>query len=183
MSSLLSCGVHVDNRHVLLTTFSTVSILYEKGILNANNNSMTGTLPDSWDENNLIEDFEVAFNKFSGPLPESLSKAKFLKDLRVSHNQLTGSIPISYYEFENLEELYLDANQFTGELPQTPEPFYDGLQEFSIHSNEFTGRFPVDQFEGTFRISKLRKLTPFALLSHTYIRKLTSSFQFSAVVL
>ena len=119
-----------------------------------NNNSLTGTLPDTWDEANLIEDFEVEHNKFTGPLPPSLGKARFLKDLRASGNQLTGSIPANYFNLENLEELYLDENNLVGELPQTDEPFYDGLQELSIHSNGFTGRFPVEHFEDTFRLSE-----------------------------
>ena len=115
---------------------------------------MTGYLPDTWDESNIIEDFEVAGNNFTGPLPFSLGKAKLLKDLRASRNQLTGSIPVSYYNLEDLEELYLDGNKMVGELPQTAEPFYDGLQELSIHSNSFSGRFPVEHFESTVRISE-----------------------------
>ncbi|KAL7552231.1 hypothetical protein ACHAWF_016542 [Thalassiosira exigua] len=134
---------------------SAIGNLKSLRILNVNNNSLEGTLPDTWDENNLIEDFEVAYNKFDGELPESLGNAKFLKDLRASQNQLLGSIPQSYYKLENLEELYLDENRLTGELPQTAEPFYDGLQELSIHTNGFGGRFPVEHFEGTFRIKVL----------------------------
>ena len=119
-----------------------------------NNNILTGALPDSWDETNLIEDLEVTHNNFTGVLPPSLGKARFLKDFHASGNQLTGSIPASYYNLENLEELYLDENNLVGELPQTYEPFYDGLQELSIHSNGFTGRFPVEHFEDTFRLSE-----------------------------
>lgn len=118
-----------------------------------NNNSLTGFLPDTWDETNLIQDLEVASNNFTGPLPASLGNAKYLKDFRASHNQLTGSIPELFYNLENLEELYLDENKMVGELPQTAEPFYGGLQELSVHSNYFSGRFPVEHFETTLRIS------------------------------
>lgn len=118
-----------------------------------NNNSISGNLPDTFDETNLIEDFEVAYNRFSGNLPESLGKAKFLKDLRASGNQISGGIPVSYYKLKNLEELYLDNNRMVGELPQTYEPFYDGLQEISIHTNMgIKGRFPVENFEDTLRV-------------------------------
>lgn len=120
-----------------------------------NNNNMIGPLPDTWDESNFIEDFEVAGNAFTGPLPASLGNARFLKDFHASRNLLTGQIPTTYYNLEYLEELYLDENLLGGELPQTPEPFYDGLQEFSIHSNNFEGRFPVEYFEPTLRISEL----------------------------
>ena len=119
-----------------------------------NNNSLTGALPDLWDETNLIEDLEVAHNNFSGALPHSLGNARFLKDLRASGNRLTGSIPVSYYNLENLEELYLDENDLVGELPLSVELLYDGLQELSIHSNGFTGRFPVEHFEDSFRLSE-----------------------------
>lgn len=124
------------------------------GQLNVNNNSLTGYLPDSWDEDNLIEDFEVAQNDFKGPLPATLASARFLKDFRASGNQLTGEIPLAYYKWEKLEELYLDENKFVGELPQNKEPFYDGLQELSIHNNGFAGNFPVEHFHDTFRVSK-----------------------------
>ena len=111
-------------------------------------------MPDSWDESNIIEDINVAYNNFTGPRPASLGNTPFLKDFIASQNQLTGSIPTEFYKLERLEELYLDENKLGGELPQTDEPFYDGLQEFSIHSNNFEGRFPVEHFEETLRISK-----------------------------
>ena len=115
---------------------------------------MTGPLPDTWDEDNLIEDFEVAGNDFDGPLPPSLGRAAFLKDLRASRNRITGTIPAEYHGLERLEELYLDENDMFGELPPGAEPLYDGLQEFSVHSNGFSGRFPVERFEDTFRLSE-----------------------------
>jgi hypothetical protein len=126
------------------------------GILNVNNNSITGTMPDTFDESNLIEEFEVAYNQISGILPESLGNAKFLKDFHVSGNQITGEIPVSYYGLKNLEELYLDDNMIAGTLPQTYEPFYDGLQELSIHTNKgIKGRFPAENFNNTLRVKVL----------------------------
>lgn len=89
------------------------------GILNLNNNSLTGYIPDTWDANNLIEDLELADNKFKGPLPASLASTPFLKDLVLSRNELTGTIPVNYFNWEALEELYLDENKIGGELPQT----------------------------------------------------------------
>ena len=134
--------------------FASYLLSISEGIINVNNNSLTGYLPDTWDENNLIEELEVSDNNFKGPLPESLAKARFLKDFKASRNQLSGTIPVSYYKLQHLEELYLDENKMVGELPQTAEPFYDGLQEFSIHTNNFEGRFPVEYFEPTLRLSK-----------------------------
>ena len=134
-----------------------------------NNNSLTGYLPDSWDEDNLIEDFEVAQNDFKGPLPATLASARFLKDFRASGNQLTGEIPLAYYKWEKLEELYLDENKFVGELPQNKEPFYDGLQELSIHNNGFAGNFPVEHFHDTFRVSKSIIVVCMYLSDLTYI--------------
>ena len=122
--------------------------------LNVNNNSMTGYLPDTWDEENILEVFEVADNSFQGPLPSSLANAKLLEDFHASRNQLTGSLPASYYKLENLEELYLDGNKIVGELPQTAEPFYAKLQELSIHTNGFSGRFPVEHFESAEKLSE-----------------------------
>jgi len=89
------------------------------GILNLNNNSLTGYIPDTWDADNIIEDFELSDNNLIGPLPPSLANAPFLTDLRLSRNDLTGTIPINYYKWEGLEELYLDENKIGGELPQT----------------------------------------------------------------
>ncbi|KAL7540796.1 hypothetical protein ACHAXR_010384, partial [Thalassiosira sp. AJA248-18] len=132
-----------------------ISNLKSLRIINVNNNNMSGHLPDAWDETNLIEDVEVSGNNFTGTLPPSLGGVKFLKDFAASRNKLTGTIPVTYYTLESLEELYLDENKLTGKLPQSAEPFYDGLQEFSIHSNSFSGHFPVEQFEGIFRLKVL----------------------------
>lgn len=124
-------------------------------ILNVNNNTLTGYLPTTWDDDNLIEDLEFANNQLKGNLPPSLANAKFLKDLRASNNKFTGGLPVEYYKFQYLEELYLDMNLLGGELPQTAEPFWDGLQELSLHSNDFEGIFPIQHMEDTLRIKVL----------------------------
>ena len=114
---IFSCSdVHCSSMayHIILS-----SSLVSAGILNLNNNSLTGYIPDTWDADNLIEDLELADNKLKGPLPNSLADTPFLKDLRLSRNELTGTIPVNYYNWEALEELYLDENKIGGELPQT----------------------------------------------------------------
>ena len=125
-----------------------------------NQNKLTGTLPDAWDEDTVIEDLEVAYNNFTGKLPPSLGKARLLKDLRASNNSLSGSLPATYDQLGNLQELYLDGNMLGGTLPQAAAPIYKGLQEISIHSNNFEGAFPVQHLEGTQRISEVFSRPP-----------------------
>jgi hypothetical protein len=117
---------------------------------------LTGPIPDTWDNTNLIEKFEANDNMLEGTLPPSLGNAMWLTDLHVARNALTGQIPISYYNLDNLEGLYLEENNLGGELPSpnAAESFYNGLEELSIHTNKFMGRFPVEQFENTLRISE-----------------------------
>ncbi len=122
---------------------------YIEDIIDLRNNSLTGTIPNNWNETHVISSLMVSHNNITGRLPDTLGRAPRLRKLHVSGNKLTGSIPDSYYNLSSLEELYLDGNRFDGGLPQTREPFYENMEEFSIHDNAFSGRFPAENFESS----------------------------------
>ncbi|KAL7475297.1 hypothetical protein ACHAW6_001218, partial [Cyclotella cf. meneghiniana] len=113
------------------------------------NNSLSGAIPNTWTNSNLLERFLVSGNKLTGILPHTVADAPSLRKLHLAHNFLSGTIPLSYYQMQSLQELYLDSNSLGGSLSQFYEPLYVGIQEFAINNNIFEGRFPVEQFENT----------------------------------
>ncbi len=139
---------------LLMTCFNpVVNSFRAKEELDLSNNTLTGTIPDTWDETNIISSFKLSHNNITGQLPDTLGRAPNLKRLHVSGNLLTGSIPTSYFNLINLEELYLDGNSFVGGFPQTQEPFYGNIMKLSIHNNDFSGRFPAEYLD-PFKLSE-----------------------------
>lgn len=119
------------------------------GKVRLTNNSLYGTIPDTWTNSSLLENAYLSGNKFTGTLPQTLANAPKLRKLELGRNFLTGSIPPSYYKMVNLQELHIDNNNLGGSLPQTEEPLYIGIREFAINGNTFRGNFPTEQFEKT----------------------------------
>ena len=53
----------------------------------------------------------------SGPIPESFRQLDLLLDIDLSNNQLTGLFPAWVHDLTHLEILNLQQNQFSGEIP------------------------------------------------------------------
>ncbi|KAL7551210.1 hypothetical protein ACHAWF_014424 [Thalassiosira exigua] len=109
------------------------------GFLNVNNNSLSGPLPDGWDESNILEDLKISTNRFSGSLPASLGKVGSLKDLHASRNNISGIYPESYAALQNLKELYIDGNRLSGRFPVEYFESSEVIEVLSLHNNQLTG--------------------------------------------
>lgn len=80
------------------------------------NDGLTGTIPISLGDLNMLEELDLDTNKLTGSLPVQLFSATSLIRLDLDMNRLTGTIPPTIGDLQDLDTLQLDANLFTGEL-------------------------------------------------------------------
>ncbi|RYH18868.1 hypothetical protein EON65_26795 [archaeon] len=147
-------------------TLSTAIAIFSHNSLvsiNANDNSLEGTVSELFSDMPTLSFFSLANNHFSGPLPDFFATPKMsliilannqftgtispfigqLQDIswfNVSHNRLTGTIPDSFgsVELPQLTEVDLSVNQLTGTLPPTMSTL-SALQILYLTHNKFSG--------------------------------------------
>ncbi|KAG6426630.1 hypothetical protein SASPL_110857 [Salvia splendens] len=118
---------------------NSLSQLAELRLLNLQNNSLTGPIPDLSGLVNLKALF-LNRNYFSGAVPPSLSALHRLKTVDLSYNMLAGSIPASLNGLDRLYYLRLDFNRLNGSVPPLNQ---SSLQIFNVSHNDLTGAIPV----------------------------------------
>jgi hypothetical protein len=105
-------------------------------VLNANN--LVGTIPDLSGLTHLV-DFHANNNQLSGQIPQNINELKNLVVFEAIFNQLTGSIP-PLAGLTNLELLKLYNNHLTGPIPVLTG--LSNLQQFLVSFNALTGDVP-----------------------------------------
>jgi hypothetical protein len=85
-------------------------------MLDLSENLLTGTIPYSVSEKQMLNQLLLASNFFTGNLPWNLGNITYLAVLDVSDNSLSGTIPSSFLSLSYVEELFLQNNRFQGQL-------------------------------------------------------------------
>ena len=138
-------------------------------------NSLSGTLPASWN-NSLILSLKLAHNRLSGILPPSWGASlPALQYIDLSYNYLSGGPPMEWRNLSSLGYLTLSNNKLDGTLP--PEySILSSLRYLDFTYNQLTGTLPASWsawiFMGYMSLSnnKLHGTLPPEWGSMTYIQ-------------
>jgi hypothetical protein len=86
---------------------------------------------------------KLGFNntQLTGNIPDTVANMQLLREIIFGYNQLTGSIPVALTQLPSLRYLILHGNQFTGEIPDTIGNL-QSLRTLSLGNNNFTGEIP-----------------------------------------
>jgi len=101
-------------------------------------NSLTGTIPDSFDEKRELEVLSLRANRLIGSIPKSLAKATALKKLDLSFNKFSGEIFEDLSNLIQLREFRLNDNHFEGTFPNFLGSFQQ-LEVVNVNNNLLTG--------------------------------------------
>jgi Leucine-rich repeat (LRR) protein len=80
-------------------------------------NKLTGKIPDSYLSNSPLEFVHLGSNAFSGPIPSNIGDTVHLQQLDLSENLITGTIPDGFSRYGLLEALSFANNKVTGTIP------------------------------------------------------------------
>jgi Leucine-rich repeat (LRR) protein len=124
--------------------------LEELVVLELNDNSHTGTIPECMGKMTALNTLFLSNNALRGSLPARLAGAKSLAMLKLDDNMLTGS-PLSVLNsLTNLFHLFVSGNQFTGNINGDFLKKHEKLLLLDMSHNEFTSNeFPSQLLELT----------------------------------
>ncbi|KAL5804117.1 hypothetical protein ACOSQ3_030917 [Xanthoceras sorbifolium] len=114
-------------------------------ILNLENNSLSGEVPDCWMNWKNLGVLNLGNNEFTGNLPPSMGNLSDLQSLTIRKNNLSGVIP--FVSLENCIELeVLDAaeNQFAGNILTWIGKRFLRMKILKFRSNNFQGLLPME---------------------------------------
>ncbi|TYI41989.1 hypothetical protein ES332_A01G066400v1 [Gossypium tomentosum] len=124
-------------------------------ILNLQNNSLSGKIPDFCVELSSLTTLALNDNKLEGLLPRSLVNCTSLRFLNLANNTLNDLFPHRLSVLPVLQVLILRSNRFYGRLDYSmANSSFLSLQILDLSKNEFTGPFPKKFFQ-SFRRMKL----------------------------
>ncbi|CAM0150525.1 unnamed protein product [Urochloa decumbens] len=135
-SKLLSLALGSNNFQDMWSIPPSIGKLYNIGILDLSENSISGEIPLTLD---------LSYNFLSGPIPSEVGKLTNLVLLNLSVNELSGDIPMTLGKCIEVVELDLNDNLLQGVIPQSLSGL-QGIQELNIAGNNFSG--PVPEFFG-----------------------------------
>ncbi|KAJ0537999.1 putative non-specific serine/threonine protein kinase [Helianthus annuus] len=111
---------------------------YALEVLEANDNELNGSIPESVGKLNNLRVLSLSYNSFTGSIPKALERLRSLEELYLFYNKLTGPVPTF---LGNLTKLDLSYNQFSGSIPESLGRL-TGLTLLSLESNLLTGPIP-----------------------------------------
>ena len=82
-------------------------------ILSASHNQLTGTLPGTLREFNVLERLDVSHNQLTGSLPEGWGSWTSLRWLNLGYNRLMGAVPQDIAAMPNLTTFWVMNNKLT----------------------------------------------------------------------
>ena len=84
----------------------------------AYSNSLSGEIPDFWDQLPNIGVLQLYGNPgITGPLPPSIGTLKKATGIQLKNCNLTGNIPASFGGLEKCNQLFLNGNKLSGVIP------------------------------------------------------------------
>ncbi|XP_062215583.1 receptor-like protein 2 [Phragmites australis] len=136
-------------------------------VFKAEQNNITGTLPDKLFDatsleylslsNNWLEGtldaahihklrnlifLDLAMTRLSGKIPDSIGQLKRLEELHLAHNNMSGELPTALSKCTSLTTISLRRNNFQGELVKVNFSALSNLKTLDLYSNNFTGTIP-----------------------------------------
>lgn len=123
LESMELTGEFKENAIVNLTELSTLSF---------RNNSLSGSLMDFADNQNL-RIIDLSSNNFHGNIPTSLLNLNSLESLQLQNNNLTGSIPA--FDQLSLKTFNVSNNHLSGEIPPTRTLDYFNISSYFGNKN------------------------------------------------
>eukprot|EP00656_Telonema_subtile_P004296 TRINITY_DN1194_c0_g1_i15.p1 TRINITY_DN1194_c0_g1~~TRINITY_DN1194_c0_g1_i15.p1 ORF type:complete len:1243 (-),score=233.02 TRINITY_DN1194_c0_g1_i15:64-3792(-) len=131
-----------ENR--LSGTLSRSSITpYLLQILNiAENNFLSGTIPDPYTSLQYLKELRLSDNSISGIIPVGIMTLTRLEKLRVYNNSLSGDLPSLIWKLSSLDQLHIQQNSLSGFLP-TELNSLTLLTEIRMSINSLSGTLPL----------------------------------------
>eukprot|EP01041_Mallomonas_annulata_P012046 gene12046-25242_t len=114
-----------------------ISSLIKLRQLDLSFNTLSGNIPNSFQNLTKLLDLNLSGNKFTGILPNSISNLTNLKTLKLYNNDLYGPLPLWLKELIQLTEVNLSCNRFSG----TIHSFYSciRLKKLILNNNQIEG--------------------------------------------
>ena len=109
--------------------------------LNANNNSLTGSIPVELGNLSQLTELYLHTNELNGAIPSELGNLAQLTTLELYANQLSGAIPIELGNLAQLTLLNLWDNQVNGTIPSELGTLAH-LTYLDLSNNTLTGTIP-----------------------------------------
>uniref|UniRef100_A0A0E0JXM4 non-specific serine/threonine protein kinase n=1 Tax=Oryza punctata TaxID=4537 RepID=A0A0E0JXM4_ORYPU len=113
----------------------------------AENNQLSGELPDDMSRLNNLTELNLAGNRLSGSIPPSIQSLTRLTSLNLSSNQISGEIPAAL-GLIGLNMLDLSDNELTGDIPQEFNNLH--LNVLNLSSNQLSGEVPGSLQNGAY---------------------------------
>ncbi|XP_044464199.1 receptor-like protein EIX2 [Mangifera indica] len=113
-------------------------------VLNFENNSLSGDLPDCWANWSYLWVLNLNNNNFSGNLPTSLGSLPSIESLHVRKNHFSGMIPVSLKNCKTLVALDIGENEFSGRVPAWIGEELPKMLFLNLRSNKFQGPLPIE---------------------------------------
>ncbi|KAF3447714.1 hypothetical protein FNV43_RR08417 [Rhamnella rubrinervis] len=124
------------------------------GVLNLQRNNFSGSIPDAFQDNCVLQTLAVNGNSIEGKIPRSLANCKALEVLDLGNNKMIDHFPCFLKNTSNLRVLVLRSNNFQGKIGC---PNFSGtwkmLQIIDLAFNNFNGNLP-GRFLGTWEAMK-----------------------------
>lgn len=110
--------------------------------LDFSENAITGSLPETIPENNVLEYLSFRGNAISSTIPDTISNLRALTHLDLESNSLTGEISKSLGDLKDLTYLFLGINPLTGGVLPDEFSALTALRELSMEDIQLEGTIP-----------------------------------------
>ncbi|ONK79096.1 uncharacterized protein A4U43_C01F2900 [Asparagus officinalis] len=105
-------------------------------------NSLSGPIPSEIGSLINVNILDFSMNKLSGEIPITLSECQVLEELYVGGNLFQGSIPSSLASLRGIQKLDFSKNNLSGKIPDFLQDFH-GLNYLNLSFNNFEGEVPL----------------------------------------
>ncbi|KAF8673239.1 hypothetical protein HU200_048791 [Digitaria exilis] len=142
---------------------STPSLVF----LSANNNSLSGCIPQSIGSLSMLRLLFLSYNQLTGPAPSTIFNMSKLEIMYLRENNLCGPVPGNEsFKLPMLRDIHLSMNNFTGQIPLGLAACKH-LQILSLYSNQFMDVVPT-------WLAQLSKLTNVGLGDNSLVGTIPS---------
>ncbi|MFS8013112.1 putative leucine-rich [Helianthus anomalus] len=119
-------------------------------VLDLSYNSITGTIPNVYEDWSELEGFVLNGNRLQGKVPTSLYNCKNLRIINLGNNQLSDTFPGWLGDLPKLQALVLRSNNFHGGIDVTSSKVkfpFPSLRVIDLSHNGFVGQLPTKYFQ------------------------------------